>query len=122
LLRGRLVHDDIRKSPSLEHESSAGWIVHYVTGGTVALMYAVLYLAVGGALPGSHMISGVLWGLVTAVFPWLILYPAFGWGLFGSASPEGTRPLLSPALSHSLYGLGLGIVLSLAARLTDSAW
>lgn len=109
------MHDDIRKSPSLEHESSAGWIVHYVTGGGVALTYAVLYLASGAVLPGSHLLSGVLWGLATAVFPWVILYPAFGWGFFGSRAPEGTGPLLSPALSHSLYGLGLGIVLSLVA-------
>ncbi len=101
------------KSRALEYESPVGWIVHYLTGGSVALTYAVLYLAFGVALPGSHLLSGVLWGLATVSFPWLILYPAFGWGFFGSRAPEGTRPLLSPTVSHSLYGLGLGIVLSL---------
>lgn len=77
------------------------------------MTYPALYVVSGVPFPGSHVLPGLLWGLATVLLPWAILYPAFGWGLFGASAPAGTRPLLSPAISHSLYGLGLGVLLTI---------
>ena len=63
------------------------------------------------------MLPTLLWGLATTLLPWIIFYPAFGWGLFGVKAPQGTRAVvLSPTVSHLVYGLGLGIVLNLFHR------
>lgn len=78
----------------------------------MALTYPALYLLSGAFLPGNHLLPGFGWGLATALLPWLILYPAFGWGFFGVRAPQGLRPLLSPVVSHLVYGLGVGIVLN----------
>jgi len=85
-------------------------------GGSLALTYPALYLIFGASPPDNHLLPGVLWGLATALLPWLIFYPAFGWGFFGSRAPQGTRPILSPAVSHLIYGLGLGIVLNVVPQ------
>jgi len=86
--------------------------MHYLVGGTLALPYAALSLGFG-APPDNYVFTGFLWGLATAVLPWLFLYPVYGWGFFGGDAPKGTRPILSPIVLHSIYGLGLGIFLSI---------
>lgn len=104
------------KSSPVKNELAAGWIVHYVTGGSVALTYPLLHLAFRASLPEYHFIHALLWGLATTLLPWVILYPAFGWGFFGVRAPKGTRPLLSASMAHLVYGLGLGIVLSIVSQ------
>jgi hypothetical protein len=81
----------------------------------VALTYPFFYLAFNLPLPENHLLSSLVWGLATTLLPWFFLFPAFGWGLFGVRAPKGTRPLISPAVSHVFYGLGLGIVLNIAS-------
>jgi hypothetical protein len=110
------VHKNIIKARPVEHELAVGRMTHYLVGGGLALTYPALYLVSGVPLPGNHMFPGLLWGLATTLVPWIIFYPAFGWGFFGGRAPEGTRPVLSPTISHLVYGLGLGIVLNIASR------
>ncbi|HEU4340182.1 MAG TPA: DUF6789 family protein [Candidatus Binatia bacterium] len=112
-VRGQFVHKNIIKAAPVKHESAVGGITHYLLGGSLALTYPALYLVSGAPLPGNHMLPGLLWGLATTLLPWIIFYPAFGWGFFGVAAPQGTRPVLSPTVSHLVYGLGLGIVLNI---------
>jgi len=114
-VRGQLVHKNIIKAAPVEHEAAVGGITHYLLGGGLALTYPAVYLVSGAPLPGSHVLPSLLWGLATALLPWIILYPAFGWGLFGVRAPQGTRPVLSPTVSHLVYGGGLGIVLNIVS-------
>ncbi len=115
--RGQLVHENIIESESLKHESAIGWTFHYFTGGIVALTYPAIFLVFDIAVPSDNLIPCLIWGLVTGLLPWLVLYPGFGWGPFGARSPANVRPILSPAVEHSIYGLGLGIVLNMTAQL-----
>jgi hypothetical protein len=116
LFNGRLVHENIIDSSPVRNEAWAGWTFHYLTGGIVALTYPVFYLALNIPMPQDHLISGVVWGLATTLLPWLILYPGYGWGLFGLRAPENASPLIATPVAHMLYGLGLGIVLNLASQ------
>jgi hypothetical protein len=100
----------------VHHESSVGGITHYLLGGSLALTYPALYLVARAPLPNNNLLPGVLWGLATALLPWIIFYPAFGWGFFGVKAPQGMRPVLSPTVSHLVYGLGLGIVLNVVSH------
>jgi hypothetical protein len=116
-LSGHFVHKNIIETSSIKNEVSVGLAFHYFTGGTVALTYPLFYLVFNVPMPESHLISGLLWGLATVLFPWFILFPSFGWGFFGTRAPNNVRSLISPIVEHLLYGLGLGIVLNVASEL-----
>ncbi len=110
----RFVHKDIIDSSPVKNEASVGWIFHYVTGGGLALTYPLFYLTLNRPMPQDHLIPSVVWGLATTILPWLILYPGYGWGLFGLRAPMNASPLIATPVAHMLYGLGLGIVLNIA--------
>ncbi len=111
------MHENINESSSAKNEKIVGRIGHYFTGGVVALTYPAIFPGLSIAVPGNNAIPGLIWGLVTVLLPWLVLFPGFGWGLFGARSPRNVRPLLSPIVEHSIYGLGMGIVLNMTLQL-----
>ena len=110
------MHSNIVKTAPIKQEAVVGRITHYVLGGSLALTYPALYLISGASVPGNHLLPALVWGFATAILPWLIFYPAFGWGFFGLRAPQGTRPVLSPTVTHLVYGLGLVIILNIASR------
>ena len=114
MLRGRIAHEDITKSPTVKNETAVGRLFHYFTGGALALTYPALVIGLGVALPDGNAIPSVLWGLGTGLLPWLVLFPGFGWGAFGTRAPGTVRPWLAVSVEHSLYGLGLGLTLDIA--------
>ena len=103
----------------MRNERAVGWIFHYFTGVTLALTYPAVFLGFTGAVPSNNLIPGLIWGLVTALLPWLVLFPGFGWGVFGIRSPRNMRPVLSLSIEHSIYGLGVGMVLTFTSRLWE---
>ena len=94
-----------------------GWSFHYLTGITLALTYPAILFGFTGAMPSNNLVPGLIWGLVTALLPWLVLFPGFGWGAFGVRSPRNVRPVLSLSIEHSIYGLGVGLVLDITSQL-----
>ena len=84
-----------------------------VSGLGLAWMYMGLWLISGHALPSDHLVPCLAWGLVATFLPWLILFPAYGWGAFGVDAPENVSTLVAPVISHLFYGLGLGLTLNL---------
>lgn len=118
LARGQWVHADILHAPSSSHEVGVGWAFHLlVGGGGVALMYPLLLMDTGLALPTHHLLGGVPFGLATSLLPWFILLPAFGWGWFGRRGPRGSNALLASTLSHIPYGWGVGAVIAAGSTL-----
>jgi len=110
------VHKNIIDSSPVKYEALAGWIFHYLTGGILALTYPLFYLVLNTPMPQDYLISSVLWGLSTTLLPWLILYPGYGWGLFGFRAPKNASPLIATPVAHMFYGLGLGIVLNIVTQ------
>ena len=45
LFDARFVHENIIDSSPIRNEASAGWIFHYLTGGSLALTYPLFYVA-----------------------------------------------------------------------------
>lgn len=118
LTRGKLGHANILKSEPLPNEVAIGWAFHLlVGGGSVALLYPVFFQTSGIALPASHLFGGVLFGLVTSLFPWFVLLPSFGWGTFGRRGPRGSNALLASMVSHIPYGFGVGAVIAAGSNL-----
>ena len=55
----RFVHKNIIDSSPVKNEASAGWIFHYLTGGSLALTYPLFCLAPNKPMPQDHLISSV---------------------------------------------------------------
>lgn len=103
--RGKLAHSDIRTVPEQRGEKHAALVGHYLIGIALAVFY-VVGASWLGVSPGGFLVA-VGYGLVTCVFPLLLVYPALGFGPFGRRAPPELKPLTSSFVNHFLYGVGL---------------
>ena len=103
--RGRLVHADIGAAPEVAGEARAALVGHYLIGILLAVFY-VLGSGFLGISPGDVVVA-VGYGLATCVFPWFLVLPALGFGVFGVKGPPELRLFTSSVLNHLFYGLGL---------------
>jgi len=113
LARAHVLHDDIGQVSPINHEVTIAVPVHYAIGVTLALVYLVLCSAL--ALSPRSPIMAIGFALCTNVLPWLLMFPAMGYGWFGTHGPTGTRLFASSFLTHCFYGLGLWLGASLLA-------
>lgn len=107
VLRGDPVTDDIRTAPDVGLPLPLLLLVHYAIGATLGLLYVTV--ARGREGPASAL----LFGLATNALPWLLMFPAMGFGLFGLAGPEDALLFRTSLVNH----LGWGIGLALAVRI-----
>ena len=105
IARGRFVHSNIAVAPEQVGEARAAFVGHYAIG--IAL--AVLYVAGAGWLGLSRdtFLVALGYGAATSVFPWFLMFPALGFGLFGLRGPPELRLFRSSLTNHLSYGLGL---------------
>ena len=107
IAQGQALHSDIANAPPINHEFAVAVPVHYAIGVTLALLY-LLASSTFGINPRSP-VAALGFALCTNLLPWLLMFPAMGYGWFGTHGPAGTRLLLSSFVTHCLYGLGLWI-------------
>lgn len=105
IFRGKVRHDTIVSTESLPGEFLTGWIFHYLTG----IFFAFIPFLLKGIawFHEPDLATALLAGLLTLFAPFMILQPAFGFGIAASRTP---RPWLARQLSvltHFAYGLGL---------------
>ena len=105
IARGRFVHSNIAAAPERAGEKRAALVGHYVIGIVLAVVYVVGARWLGIS-PGSFVVA-LGYGLATCVFPWFLMYPALGFGLFGRKGPAEMKPFTSSVLNHLFYGFGL---------------
>jgi len=112
--RSRPFHADIAQAAPLEHELAIVFPVHYAIGITLALVYLLSASALG--LSPAQATAALAFGVGTSVLAWLLMFPAMGYGIFGTHGPAGTRLFTSSLLSHAFYGVGLWVGASMVAR------
>jgi hypothetical protein len=105
IARGQFVHSNIAAAPEQTGEKRAALVGHYVIGITLAVLYVVGAGWVGVS-PGSFLVA-LGYGLATCVFPWFLMFPALGFGLFGRKGPSELNLFTSSLMNHLFYGLGL---------------
>ncbi len=106
LLRGRWSHDDITGEPPCRVELPLGMLTHYGTG--VMLTQAFLLLPRRGNRRPSFA-AGTAFGIATAVFPLLVMFPSMGYGWFGRRSGDAARLGRIMLLGHAAFGVGIGL-------------
>jgi putative flavoprotein involved in K+ transport len=105
LLRLRPFLPDIAQSPAVRNEMAIALAGHYAIGVTLACLYTWLTSRLRWRPWQLRCALG--YAVCTNALPWLIMFPAMGYGLFGAHGPSSTRLFVSSLCSHTFYGLGL---------------
>jgi len=103
--RGQVLHGDIAQVSPIQHEMAVAVPVHYAIGVTLALTYLLACSTLG--LSPRSPVTALVFALCTNLLPWLLMFPAMGYGWFGAHGPPGTRLFLSSLMTHAFYGVGL---------------
>jgi len=114
LPKGKFRHHTILSSPQIHGEMLTGWIFHYLTG----IFFAFIPFSLDGKfwLQEPSLLIGVLAGLITLTAPFLMLQPAFGFGIAASRTPHPWLSRLLSLLTHIVFGIGLyGVAAVLAS-------
>jgi hypothetical protein len=105
IAQGRFVYADITKVPQQAGETRAALVGHYIIGISLAVLY-VFAVDWAGVSPASFVVA-IGYGLGTCIFPWFLVFPALGFGVFGRRAPRELRVFSASVLNHLGYGLGL---------------
>ena len=105
IARGQFVHSNIAAAPEQAGEKRAALVGHYAIGIALAVFYVVSADWLGLS-PGVFLVA-LGYGFATCVFPWFLLFPALGFGLFGLRGPPELRLFTSSLMNHLFYGFGL---------------
>jgi hypothetical protein len=104
--RAHPFHEDIARATPGSHEVAIAIPVHYAIGMFLTALFIFMANRIGWPVSVSLALG---FGLCTNVFPWLLMFPAMGYGFFGAHGPEGTRLFVSSLVSHVFFGLGIWI-------------
>lgn len=108
---GKFVHQDIRNAMQHRLETQIGAITHYVIGALLGVVFLVL--ADTTSFNPKNYVAAAAYGLLTCVFAWFLMFPAFGFGVFGSNAPAEAKLLRTSTMNHIVFGLTLGVVFNL---------
>jgi hypothetical protein len=104
LLRGRLRHDAIARTPAVSGELAIGWLAHYAIGIGFAALTVML---TPGWMQHPSLFAALAVGVTTVSAPFLILQPALGAGIAASRLPDPGAARLQSLVYHLAFGLGL---------------
>lgn len=104
---GQFKHQHITQAPKQKNEKIWGWLLHYLIG----FAFTCCFIAITGIswLQQPEILSAILFGIATVLFPFLIMQPCFGLGLFAHKVPHPQQARLKSIVTHMLFGLGLFI-------------
>ena len=108
------VHDDIQIANQFGFEIPVAILFHYLTG--IVLVGIFLWLRNNIKNFPDSIFMGLVYGWVTLLLPWLIMFPALGFGFFGLGADNDMSNVAASFLAHSFYGLGMTLWLGWAGK------
>lgn len=102
---GVFKHTSIAAAPQKPAECALGWIVHYAIG----VLFALVLVASSAPewLESPTPMPALSFGIVTVIFPFFIMHPAFGLGVAASKTPNPAQARLRSLMNHAVFGFGL---------------
>lgn len=107
---GNLIHQTILQSPQVRHELNTAVVGHYLIGAMLGGAYGLFLAQMDMFGMAPHF--SLAFGLLTNIFPWFILFPAFGFGWFGLKGPPEMKLFRTSLINHCIYGVGLFLFFS----------
>ncbi len=105
IARGQFVHSNIAAAQEQPGEKRAALVGHYAIGILLAVFYVVGAGWVG--VSPDVILVALGYGLATCVFPWLLVFPALGFGFLGLRGSRELKLFISSLMNHLFYGFGL---------------
>jgi len=105
MFNGVFLHEDIQIANQFRFEIPVAILFHYVTG--VVLVGIFLWLRSNIKNFPDSIYMGLAYGWVTLLLPWLIMFPALGFGFFGLGVNNDMNNIAASIMAHSFYGLGM---------------
>jgi hypothetical protein len=111
ILRGRFVHHTIADAPDVPGQLPLALACHYLIGIALTVVFVTLLQRspIRPESRGGTVAAALAFGALTNALPWLLMFPAMGFGWFGSDGPRDYLLLRSSFLNHLVFGLGLAI-------------
>jgi len=107
-------HTKITATKAWSGECVLGWGVHYLIGiiyaGFLVLPYQGVWLHWLGDSPLYAFGVALTLGVVTVVFPFLVMQPALGFGLAAARNPNPMHARIKTLLTHGVFGVGLYVM------------
>ncbi|MGO4716248.1 DUF2938 domain-containing protein [Bradyrhizobium sp. 2TAF24] len=105
LTKGRLAHEAIGRASPVAGEAALGWAAHYAIG----IAFAGVLLAVAGVgwMTRPTLAPALIVGVGSILAPFLIMQPAFGFGIAASKTPSPWGARLRSLITHTVFALGL---------------
>ncbi|RQR63949.1 DUF2938 domain-containing protein [Burkholderia sp. Bp9125] len=102
---GRFRHASIVAAAPVPYERAAGWLAHYAIG----IAFAALPVAIAGTgwLRAPTLLPALAAGLVSVAAPFLVMQPAFGFGIAAARTPQPGVARRRSLATHLTFGLGL---------------
>jgi hypothetical protein len=105
LVSGTFTHPNINQAQPLKNEGSLGFLAHYGIGIVIAFIYVGFLQQLSLS---NSLVVALGFGFLTSAFPWLWLFPSWGFGVMGL---KGHGLLLSSFCNHLIFGVGLYMAL-----------
>ena len=113
LARGETAHGSILLTPPARGELPFAGIGHYLIGISLAVIFGAAFSALLGQREqvsvGLGLAMAMLFGLVSCVLPWLVMFPSMGFGPFGVDAPAELLLLRTSLVNHLIFGAALGL-------------
>jgi protein-S-isoprenylcysteine O-methyltransferase Ste14 len=103
--QGTFRHANIAAAPPQRGECLVGWMAHYLIGVSFAGIF--IMLAGNAWLRHPTLIPALLFGVGTVLAPFLIMQPAFGFGVAASQTPNPAQARRRSLMNHAAFGVGL---------------
>jgi len=102
---GRWFHRSIATARQKPGEQPLGWFLHYAIGVVFALIFGAF--ARSDWITQPTALPAIIVGLLTIVFPFFVMQPAFGAGIAAARPPAPAQARLKSLSTHLIFGLGL---------------
>ena len=115
-IKGRIRHEAIAAAQPVAGEQAIGWVAHYLVG----IAFAALLLAICGMdwARRPSLWPALAFGVVTVLFPYLLLQPAYGLGVAASRAPQPNVARRRSFVGHVAFGFGLYVAACLVSAVT----
>jgi hypothetical protein len=114
--KGKLFHADIAAAPAVAVSVPMIFLTHYAIGAILGAVFAVLWQMIPSGLALRFPIA-VFYGFCTSVFAWFLMFPAMGFGAFGSKGPDQFLLFRSSLVNHLVYGASLWIPMAVVTAI-----
>ncbi|WP_461433571.1 DUF2938 domain-containing protein [Hoeflea alexandrii] len=97
--------------PPFRYERSLGWLLHYLIGVGLALVFVMLMGPGWVATPS--LLPALVFGAFTVAAPFFVLQPAFGAGFAARLTPKPSLARAKSLTAHISFGVGIWLAAAL---------